>query len=349
MKKKILIISSTILSILILVTVFLFINTKPVTSKEKAYTQRIEVPSGTTIKGISKKLKAEKLIKNKTVFYLFARYPLLKNIFTGNSETFSLKSGVYNISSDMSLDDIYKVLSSGKQEYIIVSIPEGLTISKIAARLEKFGVCDIQDFITATKNPELLKSFNINADSFEGFLFPDTYYFNPDMKGSEVIKVMVKNFFKQIENIPNIDKENFENLNKIVTLASIVEREYRIASEAKLIASVFSNRLRHNIGLYSCATIEYIITEIEGRPHPDVITYKDLSIDSPYNTYKWAGLPPGPISNPGKTALDAAANPAKIKYYFFRLVDNATGKHVFTENFSTHVNEGYIYNTKKTK
>jgi UPF0755 protein len=169
------------------------------------------------------------------------------------------------------------------------------------------------------------------------------------MKGSEVIKVMVKNFFKQIENIPNIDKENFENLNKIVTLASIVEREYRIASEAKLIASVFSNRLRHNIGLYSCATIEYIITEIEGRPHPDVITYKDLSIDSPYNTYKWAGLPPGPISNPGKTALDAAANPAKTKYYFFRLVDNATGKHVFTENFSTHVNEGYIYNTKKTK
>ena len=169
------------------------------------------------------------------------------------------------------------------------------------------------------------------------------------MKGSEVIKVMAKNFFKQIENIPNIDKENFESLNKIVTLASIVEREYRIASEAKLIASVFSNRLRHNIGLYSCATIEYIITEIEGRPHPDVITYKDLSIDSPYNTYKWAGLPPGPISNPGKTALDAAANPAKTKYYFFRLVDNATGKHVFTENFSTHVNEGYIYNTKKTK
>lgn len=349
MKKKIIIISAAILSVLIFVTVFLFINTKPVTSKQKAYTQRIEVPSGTTIKGISKKLKAEKLIKNKAVFYLFARYPLLKNIFTGNNETFSLKSGVYNISSDMSLNEIYKVLSSGKQEYIIVSIPEGLTISKIAARLEKSGVCDVQDFITATKNPELLKSFNINADSFEGFLFPDTYYFTPDMKGSEVIKVMVKNFFKQIENIQNIDKENFENLNKIVTLASIVEREYRIASEAKLIASVFSNRLRHNIGLYSCATIEYIITEIEGRPHPDVITYKDLSIDSPYNTYKWAGLPPGPISNPGKTALDAAANPAKTKYYFFRLVDNATGKHVFTENFSTHVNEGYIYNTKKTK
>ena len=137
-------------------------------------------------------------------------------------------------------------------------------------------------------------------------------------------------------------------LHSDVVLASIVEREYRIDSEAPLIASVFRNRLKHNIGLYSCATIEYILTEIQGKPHPDVITYADLAIDSPYNTYKWAGLTPGPISNPGVVALDAAINSAKTDYYFFRLVDANAGRHVFPKDFSTHVNEGYIYSTKKS-
>ena len=99
---------------------------------------------------------------------------------------------------------------------------------------------------------------------------------------------------------------------------------------------------------HSCATIEYIITEVQGKPHPDVITYADLSIDSPYNTYKWAGLPPGPISNPGAVALDAAINSPKTDYYFFRLVDAKAGRHVFSKDFSTHVNEGYIYSTKKS-
>ena len=144
--------------------------------------------------------------------------------------------------------------------------------------------------------------------------------------------------------VKNVKAELYKN----VVLASIVEREYRIDSEAPLIASVFRNRLKHGIGLYSCATIEYIITEVQGKPHPDVITYADLSIDSPYNTYKWAGLPPGPISNPGAVALDAAINSPKTDYYFFRLVDAKAGRHVFSKDFSTHVNEGYIYSTKKS-
>lgn len=105
-------------------------------------------------------------------------------------------------------------------------------------------------------------------------------------------------------------------LHEFVTLASVVEREYRVKSEAPLISSVFTNRLKHGIGLYSCATIEYILTEIQGKPHPDRITYDDLKIDSPYNTYKWAGLPAGPISNPGLVAFSAALNPAKTDYYF---------------------------------
>jgi UPF0755 protein len=125
-----------------------------------------------------------------------------------------------------------------------------------------------------------------------------------------------------------------------VILASIVEREYRAASEAPLIAGVFANRLRQRWGLYSCATIEFIITEIQGKPHPEVITIEDTRIDNPYNTYIWMGLPPGPIANPGIVALNAAFNPAKTDYYYFRVDDAAQGTHHFSTDFSEHIEVG---------
>ena len=123
-------------------------------------------------------------------------------------------------------------------------------------------------------------------------------------------------------------------------MASIVEKEYKVASEAPLIASVFKNRLRYNIGLYSCATIIYIITEEQGLPHPGKVTYKDLKIESPYNTYLHAGLTPTPISNPGLVALDAAINTPKTSYYYFRVDDEAKGTHVFTTDFDEHREAG---------
>ena len=154
------------------------------------------------------------------------------------------------------------------------------------------------------------------------------------MNAEDVVSFMVKNFFSKIEEF-NLDVTP-EKLHSYLTLASIVEREYRIESEAPLIASVFTNRLRYNIGLYSCATVEYIITEILGRPHPEKITYKDLKLDSPYNTYLWAGLPPGPISNPGLVAIKAAINPAKTNYYYFVLNDSKKGSHTFSKDFDEH-------------
>ena len=139
-----------------------------------------------------------------------------------------------------------------------------------------------------------------------------------------------------IKSIKNIEGYNPADLHQVVILASIVEKEYKLKEEAPLIASVFKNRLKHNIGLYSCATIVYIITEIQGKPHPDRILTVDTKIDNPYNTYKWAGLTPGPISNPGLTALNASVNTPKTPYYFFQVENEATGKHVFTETFEEH-------------
>lgn len=322
------------------------IATLPV-EKKNVFEVTLEVPTGTSAKDIAFDLKAKKLIRAESVFYAVVRFPVLRFLLLGEKINFSLKSGVYKIKSDMDLKEILKVLSSGKQEFLRVSIPEGWTISKIAHRLENEGVCVAEEFRNACFDKNLLEKYGIVGENFEGYLFPDTYFFTPLMPAENVVVLMVDNFFSRIKSIPNLAELSMSDLSEVVILASIVEREYRLDEEAPLIASVFKNRIAHNIGLYSCATIEYIITEIEGKEHPDVITYEDLSVDSPYNTYKWAGLPPGAISNPGLVALDAAFNPEKTNYYYFRLVDATSGRHVFTKDFSTHISEGYIYNTKK--
>ncbi|MFI3257387.1 MAG: endolytic transglycosylase MltG [Spirochaetales bacterium] len=293
------------------------------------------VQSGSTLRTVANNLMQQNLIRSDTIFYLYGR---LQDI--------QLKAGVFNISPAMSVQELCAILQSTQYTYVRVSVPEGLTISKIAALLETNGVTDSQSFIDATKNPSLLQEFGIPSDSFEGYLFPDTYNFDPDMAAPAVVRMMVKNFFSVIEDIEILQTADAEELHNTVILASVVEREYRRAEEAPFMASVFSNRLKRNIGLYSCATIVYIITEIEGRAHPDIITYADTQIDNPYNTYKWAGLPPGPISNPGKVALTAAAYPADTNYYYFRLTDAATGTHVFTADFDEHIEAGIDLQTK---
>ena len=286
---------------------------------------RVVVASGETLRTVARDLKKRGIIRSAEFLYAYGR---LTRLF--------LKAGIYKVSSAMSPAAICAVFASGKQEYISVSFGEGLTASKIAAVLEKNGITSADDFIKACRDKELLAEFNIPASSFEGYLFPDTYNLDFGMQAEKVVRIFVHNFFSKIESIPELKGKTSEELHNVVILASIVEREYRLPEEAPLIASVFSNRLKKNIGLYSCATIVYVLTEIEGRPHPEVIKIEDTKINNPYNTYKWAGLPPGPISNPGLVALKAAAAPAKTSYYYFRVADNAKGSHVFTENFGSH-------------
>jgi UPF0755 protein len=349
MAKKILIIFMvTIGSLLFIGYNYWIFLCGPVTNHDAAYAVKIEVPAGMTIKQVASVLKKNKLIHNETVFYLAARYPFLeKSQFSGlHPNGFQLKSGVYKVSSALSIGEIFDLLSSGKQEYLKIVFPEGLSLSGIAARLSTQGVCSAEEFMTAAHSQRLLDKYHIPENSFEGYLFPDTYFFTPKMGGDAVVTTMASNFFKRIEDIPVLRNTDAQKLNNVVILASIVEREYRVDSEAPLIASVFTNRLSKNIGLYSCATIVYILTEIEGKPHPEVITYDDLQIDSPYNTYKWAGLTPGPISNPGMVALKAAAAPPHTDYYFFRLTDPKTGTHSFSKDFETHITQGQKVYTK---
>ena len=316
------------------------------------HTERIEIPFGMTVRQAAHLLKEKGLINNEKVFYLAARFPFLdKSAMHGfqSSSSFELKSGVYQVSSEFELSEIFSLLSSGRQEYIKLAVAEGLTINKIAVKVEQSGACSRDDFIDAAFSPELLKKYNIAAKSFEGYLFPDTYFLTPEMSGKEIVCIMADNFFEKAAGIEAFKGLSAQQLNEKIILASIVEKEYRVASEAPLIASVFKNRLKKNIGLYSCATIEYIITEIQGKPHPKMITYDDLKIKSPYNTYMWAGLPPGSISNPGMTALMAVAETPKTNYYFFRLTDSEKGTHSFSADFEHHVAEGQVLYTKSVR
>ncbi|SFI70206.1 UPF0755 protein [Treponema bryantii] len=321
----------------------------PVSASDDGEKVRIEIPSGMSVSGAAKLLAENQLIRNEKLFYYTARYPKIKSFLYGKGEdkAFILRSGIYYISPSMNIAQIQEELSSGQQEYIKVAIPEGLTISKIAAELEEKRICPAKDFIEWCHNPNTVAAYEIPGESLEGFLFPDTYYLTGEMSASAVADIMIMNFFDKVSQIPSLAEMNNADLYQTVTLASIVEREYRVEDEAPLIASVFKNRLRRNIGLYSCATIEYILTEIEGRPHPDRILIEDTKIDNPYNTYKWAGLPPGPISNPGLVALKACADTPKTDYYFFQVVDPAAGRHVFTTNFDEHVQSHSLY-TKKS-
>lgn len=339
MKKKLLFIPLLFVLILAVGYIFLCSQVLPFSNAENSETVKIEIQYGESTLSIINKLKENSLIKNEKICYILARKPAFMNFLIplkGSDTNFSLKSGTYYLSPNMNIAQIFAELSSGKQEYQKVSIPEGLTISAIAKILEENRICSASDFIKSCSSETILQKYNIPGTTCEGYLFPDTYYLNVNMESDFIVEHFIENFIKNLKSIPNYTEKTPEELFEIVTLASIVEKEYKVKEEAPLIASVFKNRIRHNIGLYSCATIVYIITEIQGKPHPNRILTKDTKIDNPYNTYKWAGLTPGPISNPGLTALDAVINTPKTPYFFFQVKDEKKGTHVFTETFEEH-------------
>lgn len=320
-------------------SVYFFNQIKPVTVSEDCQEIRFEVAYGSSPMMIANNLEKENIIKNATLFYYSTRSPKILQILypAENIEsTISLKSGIYHLKPNMNYAQLINILSSGQQEYIKVVIPEGLTITQIGEILEENDICSMMDFKSSCYSPRMIDKYNIYGTSTEGYIFPDTYYLSSGMTADSVLEIMIDNFFLKISDIPGLNEKSPKELQDIVILASIVEREYRVEDEAPLIASVFTNRLSKGIGLYSCATIVYIITEILGRPHPNRVLIEDTKIDNPYNTYMWAGLTPGPISNPGLVSLKAAANPPKTNYYFFQIVDADEGRHVFTSTFDEH-------------
>ncbi len=303
----------------------------PISSPENETTYKLKVQNGMSVSEVSQILQNENIIRSWKTFYAAVRFNLFRD-----SVPFTLKAGTYTLKSSMSLKEIYDTVQLGTPEYITVVIPEGLTRRKIASIIEDSGICSAEDFLLATENPDILSDFSIYSNSAEGYLFPDTYYFNEEATSDTIVRQMIENFFSRLKSIETSKNLSSASLYRTIILASIVEREYRVEEEAARIAGVFENRLKIDMPLESCATIEYVITEELGKPHPTRIYYKDLEIENPYNTYRNRGLPPNPISNPGIVALKAAIEPEKTDYLFFVLTDSEKGTHTFSKTFQAH-------------
>lgn len=264
-----------------------------------------------------------------------------------------LRAGFYEVRENISLWKLVGIIEEGQIHLKKVLLPEGLTLRETASRLKEEGIIqDQESFLKLATDPSFLSTLNLSfASSAEGFLFPDTYFFDSSefsYNEEEVLTYLVNSFWKVVRELMGsdldlIDPDDFYN---IIKLASIVEKEYRDPKEAPLIASVFLNRLSINMRLESCATLVYVLKEIMGRPHPDRILWKDTEIESPFNTYRSFGLPPTPISNPGRTALKAVLSPSDTSYLFFVVKDLKEGTHTFTKDFSDHskARDSYLQN-----
>ena len=294
----------------------------------------LEVRQGETANSVGNRLESAGVIRNRYFWYLYSR--LSKDY---------LKTGSYMIELPASQTEIHSILTTGKQLLVKVTIPEGVTLKKTARILESSGVCGAEAFLTAASSREILDSYNIPGPSMEGYLYPDTYFFQLSYPASKVVQTMADTFFSRVRNIAG-EIANYPGsgeFNQRVIIASIVEREYRVPEEAAVMAGVFYNRLGIGMALQSCATVEYVITEIQDRPHPGVLYNRDLEIRNPYNTYLRPGLPPGPISAPGEIALRAAFNPSPTEYLYFRLVDSGEGRHYFSRTLDDHIRAGALY------
>jgi UPF0755 protein len=293
----------------------------------------LEVKAGETAASVGTRLEEAGIIRNR-YFWL-----LLSRLQEGH-----IKAGAYRIELPATQMNIHALLVSGDQLMIRVTIPEGVTLKKMADILEEAGVCGAAAFLDAASSPAIRNYYHIPGETMEGYLFPDTYLFPMNYPAEKTVAAMADNFYDRLGSIvPEAAAMSADDLNARVVIASIVEREYRVDQEAALMAGVFYNRLKIGMALQSCATVEYIITEIQGRPHPEVLYNRDIEIRNPYNTYLRPGLPPGPISAPGKIALEAAFHPAASDFLYFRLTDAEAGKHYFSRTLDDHIKAGALY------
>jgi UPF0755 protein len=241
-----------------------------------------------------------------------------------------LRAGEYQLEKGGSIRGVIKKLLDGKMALHKITIQEGLTIRQIGEILEKDGVVSAREFSEAAGDPAILREFGLFAGSAEGYLFPDTYNFLKQTKGGEVVPVMLKTFFaKAGKALPPDLMADPKRLYELVTLGSIVEKETGVESEKRLVAAVFANRLKKRMPLQSDPTVIYALPDFDGN-----IRKKDLSYDSPYNTYVRKGLPPGPIANPGLSSLLAALEPADTDYLYF--VSKNNGEHYFSATLDEH-------------
>ena len=291
----------------------------------------IEIPKGMTINEISFLLKKEKIIEN---IWLFK---LLTKIRWG----MIIKAGEYQLTSSMNMLYLLHTLEQGKILCHKVTIPEGFIIWQIAELLADQGLANKEKFIAIAGDQNMAKEFGLQAKTLEGYLYPDTYHFSKGLSEKSIITTMVHRFKSIIR--PEWKKRCRDMgyaLHQIVTLASLIEKETSKREEKSIISAVYHNRLQQGIRLQCDPTIIYPLKNFNGN-----LTKKHLLIDSPYNTYRNYGLPPGPIANPGEESIQAALYPAKKDYRYF--VSKNDGTHHFSRTLKEHNKAVYKYQKRR--
>jgi UPF0755 protein len=281
----------------------------------------VVIPEGATFQYVAALLERERLIKSRSAFVLLGK---------AHAADRRIHPGEYELNAAMPPADILAKLLAGRVVLHAVTIPEGYTVGQIAEVLDQQRITDRAEFLRLAKDRAFIESLGIAADSLEGYLYPDTYRFPRPTAVKDVIKAMVDRLGQVMT--PEWQaraKDLHMTLHEVLTLASVIEKETGAGGERAQISSVFHNRLKKKIPLQSDPTVIYGLPQFDGN-----LRKKDLSHPNPYNTYRWAGLPPGPIANPGAEAIRAALYPVPTPYLYF--VSKNDGTHHFSATLVEH-------------
>ena len=284
----------------------------------------VEIPSGTGVAEIRRRLIEGGVVSDELAF----RAALM---WTGQSR--ALKAGEYRFDRPMSVVEVVEKLARGDVYGHPITFPEGLTIREMAEIVESRGFGTADEFIKATRDGSLVNDLDPAAKDLEGYLFPETYTLPRGTPVTKLVALMVERFRDTYMTL-EAKRSGEVNLStrQIVTLASLVEKETGKPEERPLVAAVYWNRLNKNMVMQADPTVVYAL--VKAGTYDGNIRKGDLSFDSPYNTYKYAGLPPGPIASPGRAALEAALAPADVEYLYF--VSKNDGSHAFAETLTEH-------------
>lgn len=290
----------------------------------------ISIEEGTSLNQIAETLKENEIIKSTLSFRIYS------SIFSDSSQ---FKAGNYTINKPMGLGDLTDLLVGGTNALgIKITIPEGFVMTQIATLLEENGLIDRDRFLQLVEEGNFDYEF-LNFDKpsgirykLEGFIYPETYFISESADEETIIKTFLDEFNNQVWS--KLEGANTNGLTpyQILTLSSIIEKEAVVDEERSTIASVFYNRLDDEMRLESCATVQYAL----GREQfATVVTIEETQLESPFNTYKYSGLPPGPIANPGLKSIEAAIEPDNTDYLFF--VAKGDGSHHFSRTYEEHL------------
>lgn len=303
----------------------------------KGYTadeQFVDIPPGSGPGAIGRRLADAGVIRDRLTF----RIELLRS---GAGRR--LQAGEYRFDRPMTLNEVIEKIARGDVYLLPITFREGLTIREMAALYESRGFGPASEFITAASDARAVHEFDQAARDLEGYLFPDTYSMPRQSTAAQLVARMVAGFQKVLT--PELQGEAARRgmtIRELVTFASIVEKETGKPEERPLVAAVYANRLKIGMGLQCDPTVIYALQR--ANRYDGNLTRESLQFDSPYNTYRYRGLPPGPIAAPGRASLDAAAHPADVPYVYF--VSRGDGSHVFATTLEEHNHNVYEFQKK---